>query len=324
MTVPEGGRASATDAPARTRSRADGTVAAMGDDGNPVGPPGGFTRRRLLVGGMALGVVGVAASCGLFDDDGPERIAYGSHPSQFSELWRPSGPSPWPVVVMIHGGSWSESTDCTFMHDVARDLADHGVAVWNIEYRRLGQRGGGWPGTFTDVAAAIDDLVGRADEVQVDPDRLVLVGHSAGGQLALWAGAGDGLTPGSPVRAPRSTPRAVVALAPVADLARCATEGLVDGSCAAVLGGMPDQVPERYAVASPQQRLPLGVPQRLFHGTVDDVVPLDYSRSYVSAAQAAGDDAALTEQADANHFTVLQPASPAWGQVRATIDLLLA
>jgi acetyl esterase/lipase len=277
----------------------------------------------LLAGGLAVGVVGVAASCGLFGDDGPERFDYGDHPMQFSELWRPSGDGPWSTVVMIHGGSWSRDVDRTIMDPICRNLAGEGHAVWNIDYRRLGQRGGGWPGTFTDVAAAIDDVMAHADDVPVDADRIVLVGHSAGGQLALWGGARAGLSPNEPGAGPRVAPRAVVALAPVPDMARCADAGALQGTCAAVMGGMPNEVPERYAVASPQARLPLGLPQRVFHGTVDTVVPLDYSRSYVAAAQAAGDDATLREQPDANHFSVLEPSDQAWQEVRQTINRLL-
>lgn len=313
------GRAGATSAP-----EGPGTVARMDPADPREGTPPTFTRRRLLAGGLALGVAGVAASCGLFDDDGPERFSYGDAPSQFSELWRPSGDPPWSTVVMIHGGSWSSSTDRTIMKKVARDLARHGHAVWNIEYRRLGEAGGGWPGTFTDVATAIDDVAARPDEVPVDLDRLVFVGHSAGGQLALWAGARRGLPAGSVGASPQVTPRAVVALSPVTDLAGCARQGALEGTCAEVVGGSPDQVPGRYARTSPLELTPLGLPQRLFHGTVDTVIPLDQSRSYVAAATAAGDDAALTEQADANHFSVLDPSTPAWREVRAQLDQLLS
>jgi len=284
-----------------------------------------FTRRRLLAGGLALGVGAVAASCGLFDDDddGPERFGYGEANQQFSELWRPGGDPPWSGVVMIHGGSWGRGTDRTIMHDLARNLAREGHAVWNIEYRSMGQPGGGWPGTFADVAAAIDDLVSRPDDVPVDPQRVLLLGHSAGGQLALWGAARAGLAAGAPGASPQVSPVAVVALAPVPDLARCADEGLLEGACAQVLGGSPTEVPDRYATVSPQQRLPLGVPQRLFHGSVDTVMPLDHSRAYVAAAQAAGDDATLTEQADANHFSVLDPSTTAWRDVRRTVNQLL-
>lgn len=295
----------------------------MAEVTEPVAPRATFTRRRLLAGGVALGVAGVAAACGLFGDDGPERFAYGPDPSQFSELWRPDGDLPWSTVVMIHGGAWSDDTDRTIMNDVARDLADHGHAVWNIEYRRLGEIGGGWPGIFRDVATAIDDVTRRPDTVPVDPERVLFLGHSAGGQLALWAAAAQVLPAGADGAGPRLVPRAVVALAGVTDLARCADEGLIGGACAQVLGGTPDEVPDRYARTSPQQLVPLGVPQRLFHGLVDDVVPVDYSRSYLAAAQGAGDDVALAEQADANHFTVLDPRTTAWRQVRDTVDQVL-
>ena len=283
-----------------------------------------LTRRRLLAGGVALGVAGLAASCGLFDDDeGPERFSYGDAPSQFSELWRPSGDPPWSTVVMIHGGSWSASTDRTLMKKVAKDLADHGHAVWNIEYRRLGEAGGGWPGTFADVAAAIDDVAARPDDVPVDLDRLVVLGHSAGGQLALWAAARAALPGGTVGAGPRVTPRSVVALAPVTDMVDCAEQGGLEGTCEQVEGGPPDQVRGHYARTSPAELVPLGVPQRLFHGLIDTVVPIDQSRAYVQAATAAGDDVTLTEQADANHFTVLEPATAAWRDVRATVDRLL-
>lgn len=283
-----------------------------------------FTRRRLLAGGVALGVVGLAASCGLFDDDGPERFPYGEAASQFSELWRPSVAPPWSAVVMVHGGSWSSSTDRTLMTKVAKDLAQRGHAVWNIEYRRLGEAGGGWPGTFADVAAAIDDIASRPDDVPVDLDRLVVLGHSSGGQLALWAAARPTLAAETVGARPRVSPRSVVALAPVTDLVSCAEQGNLEGTCEQVVGGPPDLNAGRYARTSPLELLPLGVPQRLFHGLIDTVVPIEQSRAYVAAGTAAGDDVNLTEQPDANHFTVLDPATQAWQQVRATVDQLVA
>ena len=283
-----------------------------------------FSRRRLLAGGVALGVAGLAASCGFFGDDGPERFAYGDAPNQFSELWRPANDGPWSTVVTIHGGSWSASTDRTIMDQIAKDLAHQGHAVWNIEYRRLGEAGGGWPGTFADVAKAIDDVATRPNAVPVDLDRLLVLGHSAGGQLALWAAGRTGLPVATVGSAPRVSPRSVVALAPVTDLARCAEQGALEGTCEQVMGGTPEQVPGRYARASPVAMLPLGLPQRLYHGLADTVVPVEESRKYVEAATAAGDDVALAEQADANHFSVLDPDTLAWKQVRATVGQLLA
>lgn len=283
----------------------------------------GFTRRRLLAGGLAMGVGAVAASCGLFDDDGPERFGYGDANQQFSELWRPGGDPPWSAVVMIHGGSWSKGVDRSIMDPLARDLSGEGHAVWNIEYRTLGQRGGGWPGTLDDVGAAIDDVVARPDDVPIDPERVIVLGHSAGGHLALWAAARAALPAGAPGASPQVSPRAVVALAPVTDLAQCADDGIVEGTCAQLIGGSPAELPNRYAIASPQQRLPLGVPQRLFHGALDTVVPVAYSRAYVDAARAAGDDATVIEQADANHFTPIETDSAFYGQVRQVVNRLL-
>lgn len=278
-------------------------------------------RRAFLLVAVALALL--ATSCGLFDDDGPERFEYGSAPSKFSELWRPGGAGPWPVVVMIHGGSWSDGTDRTLMRDIARDLVDRDIAVWNVEYRRLGEDGGGFPGTFEDVAAAIDDLAARAEELELNTDRAVFVGHSAGGQLALWAAARDRLPAGTVGAGPDLLPSAVVGLAPVTDLEGCARRGALEGTCAFVMGAPPDEAAGRYDRFSPQALVPLGVPQRLFHGAVDDVVPLSDTEAYVQAATEAGDDVTLAVQPDANHFTVLQPDSPAWAQVRDTIEQLL-
>lgn len=292
---------------------------------DPAIPVGSRSARRgaLGTGALALVLALLASACGLFGDDGPERFEYGSAPSQFSELWRPEGTGPFPAVVLVHGGSWSESTGRDLMDDVARDLADQGIAVWNIEYRRLGEDGGGFPGTFQDVAAAIDDLSGRADELDIDPDRVVFVGHSAGGQLALWAAARGQLPGGTVGAGPALLPRSVVALAPVTDLEGCARRGELESTCAFVMGASPDEAPNRYDRFSPLALVPLGVPQRLFHGAADTVVAPTDSEAYVAAAAAAGDDATLTVQPDANHFTVLDAATPAWAQVRDTILSLL-
>lgn len=281
-------------------------------------------RRGVLTVALVVTLTTFTSACGLFGDDGPERFDYGDAPSQFSELWRPEGTGPFPAVVMIHGGSWSQSTGRDLMDDVADDLAERGIAVWNIEYRRLGEDGGGFPGTFEDVGAAIDDLAGRADELGIDTDRVVFVGHSAGGQLALWAAARDQLPGGTVGAGPALRPRSVVALAPVTDLEGCARQGELEGTCAFVMGASPVEATGRYDRFSPLALVPLGVPQRLFHGAADTVVPLSDAEAYVDAATAAGDDATLTVQPDANHFTVLDPGSPAWAEVRDTVHLLLS
>jgi acetyl esterase/lipase len=195
------------------------------------------------------------------------------------------------------------------MAAIADDLASRGFAVWNLEYRRLGAPGAGWPATMDDVAAGIDHLAQLpAGGVDFDPGRVTVVGHSAGGHLALWAGGRDR---SRRARSPRVRLLAVVGLAPIADLAR-AYESKVGGDVVAeLLGGSPSQCPERYREASPMERLPLGVRQLILHGTADDVVPIDLSRRYARAAEAAGDTIELVELPGTGHMEYLDPGSEA-------------
>ena len=238
------------------------------------------------------------------------QIAYGDHPDQVGNLHLPTGEGLWPTVVLIHGGFWRWGWDRTLMTPLARDLAARGFAVWNIEYRRVGQEGGGWPGTLEDAAAAADAVV---ELPEVDADRVVTVGHSAGGHLALWLAARHRIAPRAPGADPRVRLRGAVAQAGVSDLAACARAG--GDACRALLGGAPDDVPERYAAASPVALLPLGVPQLLVHGVRDDVVSPAQSRDYATAARAAGDTVDLLEFAEADHFDVIEESEPAWAAV---------
>ncbi len=233
-------------------------------------------------------------------------VRYGDHPEQVANLHLPAEEGgPWPAVVLLHGGFWRERWDRTLMTPLARDLARRGLVAWNVEYRRVGQAGGGWPGTLEDVAAALDAL---ADVAEVDPARVVAVGHSAGGQLALWLGARRG----GAVRL-----RGAVSLAGVCDLVRGDADRLGDGAVRGFLGASVAEEPDRYAAASPAALLPLGVPQLLVHGGRDDVVPPSQSRDYAAAALAAGDDVELIELPEAGHEDVIDPAGPAWAAVRA-------
>lgn len=246
------------------------------------------------------------------------QIAYGDHPDQVGNLHLPAAEGgPWPVVLLIHGGFWRVGWDRTLMTPLARDLAARGIAAWNVEYRRVGQEGGGWPGTLEDAAAAADALAGLDG---VDAARVVAVGHSAGGHLALWLAARHRLAAGQPGAGPRVRPCGAVAQAAVSDLARAAGGGLGDGACEALLGGTPEDVPERYAAASPAALLPLGVPVLLVHGDLDDDVPPEQSQAFARAARAAGDPVELVEFAGAGHFDVIEPGHAAWV---AVVDRLL-
>lgn len=237
------------------------------------------------------------------------QIAYGEHPDQVGNLHLPVGEGPWPVVVLIHGGFWRLGWDRTLMTPLARDLATRGIAAWNVEYRRVGQEGGGWPGTLEDVAEAADTVAALAG---IDPTRVVTVGHSAGGHLALWLAARHRLAPGQPGAGPRLRPCGAVSQAGVTDLARGAVEALGDGACEALLGGTPEELPERYAGASPAALLPLGVPVLLLHGSLDDIVPPGQSHAFAHAARAAGDVVEVVDLAGADHFDVIEPAHAGW------------
>lgn len=270
-----------------------------------------LSRRDFVLAGA---VGGLAVACGLFgDDDGPERIQYGRAGSQFGDLHLPSG-SPRATVVLIHGGSWATEEDLTIVRPVAEDLRREGYAVWNVEYRRVGEDGGGWPGTFEDVGEAIDHVDVLAREHPVDPQRVVVVGHSAGGTLALWAAGRTGVA----VR-----PQGFLALAAITDLAGCVEDGLLPGACAAVVGGTPEEVAGRYQQASPVERLPTGRRQAVLHGVDDDIVPVGQSQRYAEAARAAGDRVELVAIPEAGHFQLIDIRHPAYGQVLTSLNGLL-
>jgi dipeptidyl aminopeptidase/acylaminoacyl peptidase len=234
----------------------------------------------------------LARDCGIE----ARRHHYGPGRDRWADLRLPPGPGPHPVAVLVHGGFWRMPWGADLMHALAGDLHGRGWATWNVEYRRLGSPGGGWPGTLEDCAAAADAL-GAVDVV--DHRRVVAVGHSAGGQLALWLAAHPGIG-------------AVVALAAVSDLAAAARLGLGGGAAVELLGGTPEEVPERYRRASPRQRLPLGVPQLLVHGELDDRVPVAMSRDHAETARAAGDAVQLVVVPGAGHAELIDPESRAW------------
>jgi acetyl esterase/lipase len=223
------------------------------------------------------------------------------------------------VVVLIHGGFWRARYKLRLEDDLVGDLAERGWAVWNLEYRRLGWRSrGGWPATFDDVGAGID-LLGELDE-PLDLARVVAVGHSAGGQLAFWAAARPGLPAGAPGAEPRIRLAGAVAQAGVVDLREALGLHLSDDVVRRLLGGTPGKHPRRYGLASPVERLPLGVPQLLVHGDADDVVPISIARGYGRRALDAGDPCELVELPGLGHMDHLDPGSVAWPPVMRWLE----
>jgi acetyl esterase/lipase len=259
------------------------------------------------------------------DTDQAPRVSrhdYGSDASQYGELYLPAaGTTRRPgTVIVIHGGFWkAQYTAAEYGAPLARDLATRGWVAWNLEYRRVGN-GGGWPATLSDVAAGIDLLAELGD---LDLDRVVAVGHSAGGHLAAWAAGRPGLPTGTAGAAPRVRVTGVISQAGVLDLIQGAADDLGDSAVTRLLGGMPDEVPDRYRLASPRQHLPLGVPVRCLHARDDDTVPFSQSVDYVQAARAAGDDASLVE-VTGGHMGVIDPAGPAWQAALNQLPGLLA
>lgn len=240
-----------------------------------------------------------------------ERIRYGDHEDQVADLWTPAGtPDPSPVVVLIHGGFWRQQFALDLMNGLADSLARNGYAAWNIEYRRVGGAGG-YPQTFDDVAAAVDHLA-TLDDGRLDTTRVAVVGHSAGGHLAVWVASRSALPDVAPWADPAITPLVAFPQAGVLDLVTCAEERVGGSACPDLLRGSPTEEPEHYALTSPISLVPIGVPVIAVHGTLDGNVPLSQSESYVESAVAAGDPAEILRIEGADHFDVIDPEHPSW------------
>ena len=252
------------------------------------------------------------------------RLEYGPGSLHFGELRLPPGPGPHPVAIVVHGGCWLAAYDLGYVSGLAAALAEAGVATWSIEYRRVGDEGGGWPGTFEDLARAADFLRAAAPGHGLDPERAIALGHSAGGHLALWLAARAGLPGDDPLRGAAPLPlRGVVALAGIPDLAAYAAPSGCGAAVPGLLGGEPAAVRERLQRASPAEMLPLGVRQVLVIGSLDPIVPTQQARGYAAAARRAGDEVEIREVEGAGHFELVDPKHPAFGVVRdAVLDLL--
>lgn len=245
-------------------------------------------------------------------------VCYGSLTDHVADLWlppagdrEPAGPAP--LILFLHGGFWRAAYDRRHAGPLAEALAAGGFAVCVPEYRRVGQPGGGWPGTFDDIKLAVSALpamVAEATGGRVDGGRVVLAGHSAGGHLALWVASPLGGLTGPAAGA-------VVSLAGVCDLAGCYGLRLGNGAAADLMGGGPGQFPDRYAAADPGAGLPVGIPVSLVHGTADDRVPWEQSRDYAERAKSAGDQVSLMRLPGVGHFELIDPLSAVWPAVLA-------
>lgn len=254
-------------------------------------------------------------------------IAYGDDEMQKVDVWVPAGSGPFPTVTMVHGGCWTTSiADRSLMNWIADDLRKEGIAVWNIDYRGVDRPGGGYPGTFLDVAMAADALAANAARFHLDTRHIIAVGHSAGGHLALWLAARPNLPAESPLRTGRPLPiMHVVSLGGLPDLE--ATAASPDNGCGtevvAQLVGAPGSRADRYADTSVPRLLPVRVPQDLVNGKDDRIIPLRLATGYEAQARRAGDQIALHLIPATGHVELVAPETAAWAQAKHLIHIAL-
>jgi len=235
-----------------------------------------------------------------------ERIAYGDDPNQFFDFWRPVGAVPWGAVVMIHGGFWRARYDLTHTSPLCAVLANRGLEVANLEYRRVGDPGGGWPNTFLDVLAGFN----AACNTFSDPSKVVVLGHSAGGHLALRLACDIDAMWG------------VLALAPVACLDLAYKMGLSNGAVAEFLGGTPEDLPATYETACPS-RQESSVRRVILQGSADEIVPSALTDCYVDRQLSKPGTVTVVEVPGANHFDLIDPESKVWPTLLECLHELL-
>ncbi|RNI28878.1 alpha/beta hydrolase [Rufibacter latericius] len=254
-----------------------------------------------------------------------KRIAYGTDSLQFGELRVPEGKGPFPVVVVIHGGCWLSQYNYQYMNHVSAALTKAGFATWNIEFRRVGNPGGGYPGTFQDIAQATDYVRELAKGYPVSSKDVVVMGHSAGGHLALWTAGRKDLPLSSPLYTKNPLKvKGVVSLAGIPDLTTYSTE---KGSCNAavekLMAGLPAAVPQRYAETTPSPALALKIPVRMIQGARDPIVPVSQAQNFVNHSSSRKNNAKVVLLPQAGHFDLVAPISPVWPTIEQAVRELL-
>ena len=290
-------------------------------------------RLRSLLPAMLFSGAAVAAPMTLADYialTGPaptEKIVYGSAPSQFAELFRPAGKGPFPIVVLVHGGCWSvKYGGIVQIRNVAGALAARGIAVWNVEYRRVDEEGGGYPGTYLDINAALDTLAAVAPHYGLDTGRIVAMGHSAGGQLVQWIAGRSKIAPSSPLYRAKLLPiRNIISLGGLADLRH--EQDLIKNSCGRSieqLAGRPSATrPDVFADTNAAELMPNGSRTVLITGALDTVSPPRAAYAFAARAQAAGDEAQVVILPNASHYDEVAASSPAWKLIVPAIERAL-
>lgn len=251
------------------------------------------------------------------------RIAYGDDPLQFCDLRLPNGDGPHPVAIFIHGGQWKAEFDISHSDKLTDALARNGIATWSLEYRRVGNEGGCWPGTFLDIGQGVDHLRNIADQYALDLAQVITMGHSAGGHLAIWAAARANIPVDTElgVEDPLSV-RGVLGLAPAADLRGLQTTQFCGDVINQLMGGSPDEYPDRYRWGDPVELSAGDLPQLLIIGKYD-LVWAPAGLSYYKIAKARGDNVQMVEATESGHFEMIDPDSSTWPLVLSCVSRLL-
>jgi acetyl esterase/lipase len=261
------------------------------------------------------------------------RIHYAAGSCQFGDLWLPPGPpaARVPLVVFFHGGWWKSRYDLGYAGYLCSAFTKEGIAVWSVEYRRVGDTGGGWPTTFQDAAAGVDYAAVLARSYPLDLSRVITMGHSAGGHLAFWVAGRHHIAPNSEIYVPRPqvSLRGAVALAGAVDLrltvdlAGYFTYTHDREEVRHLMGGLPPEFADRYKAGNPGDLLPLNVPQVLLQGSADDQIPPDLPNLWAAMARRSGDKVTVEMIPSADHFDLVNPQSHAWGTVRDAVRKLV-
>lgn len=253
------------------------------------------------------------------------RIRYGNDPSQFADLRFPKDNGPFPLLFVVHGGFWQSVYDLSHIGHLCAAFTSNGIITCNIEYRRIGNTGGGWPGTFQDISLATRTILQTtSSDPRFDHTRTAIIGHSAGGHLALWLVGSHRIGECSPLhRDQKQAITRAISLAGVSDLRLAWKQKLGHGIVARLMGGTPDQHPDRYNAASPIELLPTGARQVLVHGMADDTVPVSQSEALVEKAERLGDRSSLVKLDGVGHFELIDPESEVWPTVASGVLSLL-
>jgi acetyl esterase/lipase len=259
------------------------------------------------------------------------RIHYGAGPFQFGDLWIPETHGAHPLIVFFHGGWWRSQYDLGYAGYLCSALKKEGIATWSVEYRRVGETGGGWPATFQDAAAGFDFAATLARSYPLDISRIIAMGHSAGGHLAFWIAGRHHIDPQSEIYQPRPLVplRGAVALAGAVDLRLTIDlSGYLSFAhdkheVTALMGGLSQDVPDRYRAGNPGDLLPFHVPQLLMQGTADDQIPPELPSRWAEMSRPLGDPVTVRMIPAADHFDLLDPESQAWGTVRDSLRKMI-